>query len=48
MTGDDPIPTNVHLRSQLIEYDPGLAAMCREVFGETALKYTVPPTKQHP
>ncbi|MCX5656458.1 MAG: hypothetical protein NTY65_17620, partial [Planctomycetota bacterium] len=27
---------HVHLRSQLIEYDPGLAALCREVFGDTA------------
>jgi hypothetical protein len=32
----------IHLRSQLIEYDPGLAAMCREVFGDTELKYTKP------
>lgn len=36
---------HVHLRSQLIEYDPGLAAMCREVFGDTAIKYTKPPTR---
>ncbi len=36
---------HVHLRSQLIEYDPGLAAMCREVFGDTALKYTKPTTR---
>jgi len=36
---------HVHLRSQLIEYDPGLAAMCREVFGDTELKYTKPPTR---
>ena len=36
---------HVHLRSQLIEYDPGLAAMCREVFGETALKYSKPATR---
>ena len=36
---------HVHLRSQLIEYDPGLAAMCREVFGDTALKYTKPATR---
>lgn len=33
---------HVHLRSQLIEYDPGLAAMCREVFGDTELKYSKP------
>jgi hypothetical protein len=36
---------HVHMRSQLIEYDPGLAAMCREVFGDTAIKYTKPPTR---
>lgn len=36
---------HVHLRSQLIEYDPGLAAMCREVFGDTELKYTKPITR---
>jgi hypothetical protein len=36
---------HVHLRSQLIEYDPGLAAMCREVFGDTELKYTKPTTR---
>ncbi|WP_395745297.1 zinc-dependent peptidase [Prosthecobacter sp.] len=36
---------HVHLRSQLIEYDPGLAALCREVFGETELHYTKPPTR---
>jgi hypothetical protein len=33
---------HVHLRSQLVEYDPGLAALCREVFGETELTYTKP------
>ena len=33
------------LRAQLIEYDPGLAAMCREVFGDTELKYTKPTTR---
>ena len=36
---------HVHLRSQLIEYDPGLAAMCREVFGDTELRYTKPATR---
>ena len=36
---------HVHLRSQLIEYDPGLAAICREVFGDTELKYTKPTTR---
>jgi hypothetical protein len=33
---------HVHLRAQLIEYDAGLAALCREVFGDTAIKYTKP------
>ena len=36
---------HVHLRSQLLEYDPGLAALCREVFGDTELKYTKPATR---
>lgn len=36
---------HVHTRKQLIEYDPGLAAMCREVFGDTVLKYTKPATR---
>ena len=36
---------HVHLRSQLIEYDPGLAALCREVFGDTELHYTKPATR---
>jgi hypothetical protein len=33
---------HVNTRVELIEYDPGLAAMCREVFGDTKLKYTKP------
>ena len=36
---------HVHLRTQLIEYDPALAALCREVFGETELHYTKPTTR---
>ncbi len=36
---------HVHLRSQLVDYDPGLAAMCREVFGDTVLRYTKPATR---
>ncbi len=36
---------HVHLRAQLIEYDPGLAAICREVFGDTDLKYSKPETR---
>ena len=35
----------VNTRAELIEYDPGLAAICREVFGDTELKYTKPTTR---
>lgn len=38
---------HVDTRAELIEYDPGLAALCREVFGETALTYTKPATRLH-
>ena len=33
---------HVNTRAELLEYDPGLAAICREVFGDTELKYTKP------
>ncbi len=36
---------HVNTRAELLEYDPGLAAMCREVFGDTVLKYTKPATR---
>ena len=36
---------HVHTRALLLEYDPGLAALCREVFGDTVLKYTKPATR---
>lgn len=36
---------HVNTRAELVAYDPGLAAMCREVFGETELKYTKPVTR---
>jgi hypothetical protein len=36
---------HVHLRQQLIEYDPGLAALCREVFGDATPQYTRPATR---
>ncbi|MEO7319021.1 MAG: hypothetical protein ABIZ56_08545 [Chthoniobacteraceae bacterium] len=36
---------HVNTRVELIEYDPGLAALCREVFGDTVLKYTKPQTR---
>ena len=36
---------HVDTRAELKEYDPGLAAMCEEVFGKTVLKYTKPVTR---
>jgi hypothetical protein len=42
---DDHDHNHVHLRSQLVAYDPGLAAMCREVFGDTEIAYTKPATR---
>jgi len=36
---------HVNTRELLIEYDPGLAALCREVFGDTEVKYTKPATR---
>lgn len=41
---------HVHLRSQLLEYDPALAAICREVLGDAVLipgfdKHTKPSTR---
>lgn len=36
---------DVDTRAELKEYDPGLAAMCEEVFGETALVYSKPTTR---
>ena len=33
---------HVDTRKELIEYDPGLAAICKEVFGTTELVYTKP------
>lgn len=38
---------HVDTREELIDYDPGLAAMCREVFGDTELKYSKPVTRLH-
>ena len=35
----------VNTRAELLDYDPGLAALCREVFGDTVLKYTKPQTR---
>lgn len=31
---------HVNTRAELLEYDPGLAELCREVFGETQFRYT--------
>ncbi len=36
---------HVNTRAELIEYDSSLAALCREVFGDTELKYTKPQTR---
>lgn len=36
---------HVNTRAELVEYDPALAALCQEVFGETELKYTKPATR---
>ena len=36
---------HVNTRAELQEYDPGLAAICREVFGDTKLVYTKPATR---
>lgn len=38
---------HVDTRAELIDYDPGLAELCREVFGETELTYTRPATRLH-
>jgi hypothetical protein len=42
---DDHDHNHVNTRAELKEYDPGLAALCLEVFGETELKYTRPETR---
>lgn len=36
---------HVDTREELKEYDPGLAAICEEVFGDTELVYTKPTTR---
>jgi len=36
---------HVNTRAELLEYDPALAALCREVFGDTELRYTKPATR---
>ncbi len=42
---DDHDHNHVNTRAELLEYDPGLAGLCREVFGETVLRYTKPTTR---
>ncbi|MCX6857418.1 MAG: zinc-dependent peptidase [Verrucomicrobia bacterium] len=42
---DDHDHNHVNTRAELSAYDPGLAALCREVFGDTELKYTKPTTR---
>ena len=36
---------HVNTRAELLDYDPGLAALCRELFGDTVLRYTKPTTR---
>lgn len=36
---------HVNTRRELIDYDPGLSALCQEVFGETTLAYSKPTTR---
>jgi len=36
---------HVDTRAELLEYDPALATLCREVFGDTELKYSKPQTR---
>ena len=38
---------HVNTRAELIDYDPGLAKLCEEVFGTTKLEYTKPTTRLH-
>jgi dipeptidyl-peptidase 4 len=36
---------HVNTRAELLGYDPVLASLCREVFGDTVLRYTKPATR---
>jgi hypothetical protein len=38
---------HVNTRAELEAYDPALAVLCREVFGDTVLRYTKPATRLH-
>lgn len=42
---NDPEHNHVNTRAELLDYDPGLAGICREVFGDTAIHYTKPATR---
>jgi Mlc titration factor MtfA (ptsG expression regulator) len=42
---NDTQHNHVNTRDELTIYDPQLAALCREVFGDTVLKYTKPQTR---
>lgn len=42
---DDHDHNHVDTRAELVAYDPGLAEICREVFGDTELSYTKPVTR---
>jgi hypothetical protein len=44
---DDHDHNHVNTRAELIAYDPGLAALCREVFKDTEIRYTKPATRLH-
>ena len=39
------VDNHVNTRAELLVYDPVLAALCREVFGDTELKSTKPHTR---
>ncbi|MCA9042901.1 MAG: hypothetical protein KDA69_01195 [Planctomycetaceae bacterium] len=38
---------HVNTREELVDYDPRLAKLCQEVFGDTELRYTKPATRLH-
>jgi hypothetical protein len=42
---NDSDHNHVNTRAELLEHDPSLAALCREVFGDTEVKYTKPATR---
>ena len=44
---NDSDHNHVNTREELVDYDPGLAALCKEVFGDTKLEYTKPATRLH-